>query len=197
MSVSNFISNLQLISWPHCWWKSWWEESVSNCISYYSNTRFFFSVHKILINISTCPKTKVGARKVSSTASSIWKESLWSKLFSLSQELHLQTKVYIQHQSWACSWKEDKTLVFDIQYFFSTAFLGSLTNVLTLRRHVSISTKNKGEWKKGKLTHFSNRSLAYRENMHGDKTGAKDWFFWIYISKAAFLLHTSMNICTG
>ena len=26
-------------------------------------------------------------------------ESLWSKLFSLSQELHLQTKVYIQHQS--------------------------------------------------------------------------------------------------
>ena len=157
----------------------------------------FFLVQKRL-NISTCPKTKVGARKVSSTASSIWKERrVFGANCSLSQELHLQTKVYIQHQSWACSWKEDKTLVFDIQYFFSTAFLGSLTNVLTLSRHMSIWTKNKGEWKNGELTHFSNRSLAYRETLHGDKTGAKDWFFWIHISKAAFLLHTSMNICTG
>ena len=192
-SVSNCISKLQLISWP----QMWENKKTNGKVSPIASPNFLFGTENTkYINMS---QNKSWREK--SVLNCIFylkgEESLWSKLFSLSQELHLQTKVYIQHQSWACSWKEDKTLVFDIQYFFSTAFLGSLTNVLTLRRHVSISTKNKGEWKKGKLTHFSNRSLAYRETMHGDKTGAKDWFFWIYISKAAFLLHTSMNICTG
>ena len=78
-------------------YKGWCKRSVSNCIILICNwflglkcrkTKkqmeklmrqkclqmhhlIFFLVQKIL---NTCPKTKVGARKVSSTASSIWKE---------------------------------------------------------------------------------------------------------------------------
>ena len=100
MSVTNCISNLQLISWPQMSENKKTNGKVDETkVSPTASPNFLFGTENTkYINMS---QNKSWREK--SVLNCIFylkgEESLWSKLFSLSQELHLQTKVYIQHQS--------------------------------------------------------------------------------------------------